>query len=440
VSLSSPTFTLDDDKDTATQDRLNELADDTLHGVLAEGAEIGGALGGSFYRVSWDKEVVPDKPFLTCVHADAALPTFRWGRLVAVTFWTVMKREGQQVWRLLERHELDSQRVGIIQYGLYLGSEANLGRVIPLTDIEQTKPLAEPGMLTNGNEMSTESPGLACVYVPNQRPQRRWRNDPIGYSLGRSTLDGVEHLMDALDETYSSWMRDIRLGKARVFVARSVLDEHGPGKGSTFDADQEVFAPLNLLQARDGGGTGLPIQAEQFKIRYEEHSATADKLTEVILRTAGFSTQTFGMDSSGAKASNLTATEVQAHERRSYMTRDRQIRLFNPQIQAIMEKLLAVDKAMFGSDVTPQRPTVTFTDSVQDSQITLAQTAQALRTAEAASTKTLVQMQHPDWPDDQIEAEVALIADERASSVPDPFGHPPVDPGATDGPAGTVQQ
>ena len=69
--------------------------------------------------------------------------------------------------------------------------------------------------LVDGDMISTGSPGLAVVYVPNQRPSS-WRNDPLGQHLGRSDLAGVESLMDALDEAYSSWMRDIRLGKARL--------------------------------------------------------------------------------------------------------------------------------------------------------------------------------------------------------------------------------
>ena len=37
-----------------------------------------------------------DRPFLSTVNADKAIPTFRWGRLVAVTFWTVVARNGSQ--------------------------------------------------------------------------------------------------------------------------------------------------------------------------------------------------------------------------------------------------------------------------------------------------------------------------------------------------------
>lgn len=431
-----PTFTVDD---VATQDRLNELGDDTLHGVLAEAAEIGGALGGSYLRVTWDKQVVPDRPFLTSPSADAAWPEFRWGRLTAVTFWRVVLRDDKAVWRHLERHELDLNGVGHVLHGLYQGDDGNLGRSIPLTEAPSTAALAE--LVDENAAISTESPGLAVVYIPNQRPQRRWRKDPVGCNLGRSHLDGVEHQMDALDETYSSWMRDIRLGKARVFVAKEMLADLGPGKGTTVDLDQEIYSPVNappgsLNPNNASNGANGYMMAQQFAIRVTEHQATANQLLEDILRTAGFSSQTFGIAADSARASNLTATEVQARERRSYLTRDRMTRLWNPAVTAIVGKLLAVDQAVFNTPVVPQLPNMAFADSVQESIITLAQTVQALDTARAASTETKVQMLHPDWDDKQIQDEVKLIRAEEAitaPTVPDPATFTGYDPSAGTG-------
>ncbi len=47
-----------------------------------------------------------------------------------------------------------------------------------------------------------------------------------------------------------------------------------------------------------------------------------------------------------------------------------------------------------------------------------------LRQAQAASTKTLVQLNHPDWDAEAVDAEVGLILAENAMSVPD-LGAPP---------------
>lgn len=398
--------------DAKTQDRLSQLADDGMFGLLAEAAEIAGALGGVFLRVSWDDKVL-DRPFLTKVDADAACPEFRSGRLWAVTFWWRVRVDGQRVWRHLERHEHDATGNGIILHGLYEGDATNLGRAVPLVDDPSTKALATLPGLIDGQIIPTLSKGLAVAYVPNQRPQRRWRNDPLGANLGRSTLDGVEGLMDALDEAYTSWMRDIRLGKARITIPGYMLDSTVAGSGATFDLDREVYDAVNATPQESAGITLI-----QPAIRYEAHQATVSRIITDIIRSAGFSAQTLG-EGAGSTDTAITATEVSARERRSNITRDRQIRIWRPAMGDIVEKLLAIDAALFGSAVTVQRPQVDFNESVQPEPLATAQTAQALYTARAASTRTLVGLVHRDWDKAQIDDEVALILAEDGTA-PDP--------------------
>lgn len=423
----APAIKVDDE---TTQKRLDQLVDDQALQTFVEGHEAGAAHGGHFLRVAWDPQVKADGPFLAPVHADAADAEFRWGRLSAVTFWHVVREDGQQRWRHLERHEVDSQGHGVILHGLYLGTADNLGTAVPLTDIPATAPLAL--QVDTDGAISTQSPGLAVTYVPNQRPQRRWRKDPAGKDLGRSDLDGVEGMMDALDEVWSSWMRDIRLGKARIMAPESMLESNAPGHGAGFDLDREVFVPLNMLPGREA--PGLPVVAEQFKIRHEEHRATTEALIDSILRTAGYSPATFGRGSDGAA---MTAREVSAKQQRSMLTRDRKLRVLRPAISDILEKLLAVDVAIFKtSGVKPLRPTVDFPDGVQESVLELAQTAQALRTAEAASTEVLVALIHPEWDDVQVSEEVAkVLAEQGLGTLADP-----TDPNLVDGadPAGSL--
>lgn len=409
-----PTFIVEQ---AAAQDRLNVLSDDGLHTTLAEAAEIGAALGGVYLRVSWDPATVPGRPFLTTVHADAAWPEFRWGNLVGVTFWWVVATEGQTVLRHLERHELDGQGDGLVLHGLYSGDEQHLGRPIPLTEHPATAALATE-VDADGAILVGRTPGLCVVYVPNQRPQRRWRNHPLGASLGRSDLDGVEPLMERLDATWTSWMRDIDLGRARIIVSQSMLENYGAGQGAGFDLDQEVFTPLNTPPGSITSGAGNGITENQFKIRVAEHAATCQELTHQILRSAGYSVQTFGEGGDSV----ATATEVDSRNQRSFTTRDRKIRLWRPAAGRALAKLLSVDADLFGGAYDPEGLTVEFPDSVQESPRDLAQTAQLLRAAEAASTKTLVQMAHPEWDDEQVSAEVTAIQAETGRAVPDPIG------------------
>ncbi|WP_130012148.1 phage portal protein [Serinicoccus sediminis] len=407
-----PKVTSEDQK---TADRLADYVDDHMATVLSAGSEIGAALGGRYHRVTWDRELA-DRPFLSTVHADAAIPTFRWGRLVAVTFWTRLAHNGGNgtVLRHLERHELVNG-TGLVYHGLYQGTDSDLGRVIPLTEHPAVRHLATQvgadGALTEGR-----TPGLAVAYIPNLTPNRIWRTDQAGKDLGRSDYEGVEPLMDSLDETYSSWMRDIRVAKSRLLIPEYMTQTGKPGEGVSFDLDQEAYT---TIRAAAGEDSDAPITPMQFAIRVDEHQRTAQDLVEQILRSAGYSASTFGEEESDP----ATATETQARKGRSLLTRGRKVRLERPALAGLATKMLLVDQAVFNTPgLDPSKPVdVDFGATVQDSPLQLAQTVEAISRAQAASVETKVQMLHPDWSPDQVETEAAKIRDEQGiGPVADP--------------------
>jgi A118 family predicted phage portal protein len=404
-------------EDAATQERITDLIENGLQATLLEGSEVGAALGGYYLRTVWDTEIA-ELPWLATVHADAAVPEWRHGRLRAVTFWRVIETEDDQtcLWHL-ERHE-----PGTILNGLYRGKAGVLGEQLELTAHAETAKM-KPSIPT-GLDRCTG------VYVPNMRPQRQWRNFPAGANLGRADFDGpVLGMMDALDEVWTSWMRDVRLGKSRLIVPRSYLQSNGKGQGAYFDPDRELYEGLDVL----GGDDRMEISAHQFEIRYAEHRDTAAELLANILRATGYSAQSFGLSGDVA----VTATEVSAKERRSIVTRGRKAIYTAPALADAVEMLLQLEASMFGSKVTPERPSIVFGDSVSPDIMQLAQTAELMRRAEAASDETLVRMLHPDWDEPQIQAEVDAIADARPDPMEDPFALPgemvgedgePVDP------------
>lgn len=400
------------------QTRLDLIAGPQLDLVLVAGAEVAAALGGQYLRVVWDSSL-KQNTFITRVDADGAVPSFRYGELVAVTFWRVVHVDGGVITRHLERHELDASGVGVVFHGLYKGDSNSLGMAIPLTDHDATAALAQA--VDGDGKISTETPGLAVGYAPNIGPNRRWRNHPYGASLGRSDLDGLEPLMDAFDRIYSSLMRDIELGKARLLVSDSALTDLGPGKGAVFDTDQAIFTGLRIPPGAMGDAK-FPVEMVQFAIRVAEHLQAAEALYAQIVRTAGYSSQTFG--EKDTSANERTATEVTAKERRSYLTRDRKIRALKPVLEQILAKALAVDAVKFPSGSKPGPVTVDFADAVQVSPETLARTASLLRAARAASTKVLVETVHPNWDETTVDEEVdRILAEESAANppLPDPM-------------------
>ncbi|MET7333285.1 hypothetical protein [Nonomuraea sp. NPDC005650] len=395
-----PTITCDNPD---TQQRIDDMLPQ-LQATLLEGAEVGAALGGYYLRAVWDKQVA-DLPWLAAVHADAAVPEWRWGRLWAVTFWRVLELDDDTCFWHLERHE-----PGYIYNGLYKGKPGDLGGQLPLTAHPETAGM-QP-VIDTGLDRCT------AVYVPNMRPNRGWRNYPAGANLGRSDFDGpVLGLMDALDEVWTSWMRDIRLAKARLIVPDSYLKSLGKGQGAYFDPDREIYEALNIL----GGDDRMEISAQQFAIRVAEHRDTQAELLAAILRATGYSAQSFGL--SGEVA--VTATEVSAKERRSLITKSKKDLYTVPPLADGIEMLLELEAALgFEGAVTPERPTITMADSVSPDIMQLAQTVELMRRAEAVSDETAVRMLHPDWDEDQVQAEVEAIGEARPDPVADPFALP----------------
>lgn len=399
-----PTFTV---TDATTQERLAELAESGgVANTLLEAAEVAAALGGVYLRVTWDTSLAP-RPLLTTVHADAAVPDFRWGQLTAVTFWHELASDSATVWRHLERHE-----PGRILHGLYQGTPDRLGTRVPLTEHPEVAALAD-SLGPEGDAIETGIPELTAAYVPNIRPNRRHRGSPFGRSDYAAPL---HDLMDALDETWSSWLRDIRLARARLLVPDGYLRDHGPGRGASFDDDREIWQTLNIPPTEAGG-----ITLSQFAIRVAEHQSTADEIVQQAIRSAGYSAQTFGLGDQGGA---VTATEVKARERRSMTTRDKKSRYWLPEIADMLLVMLRLDRALFTPGLVPERPRVTFGDSVSEDPASAAQTLSLLQQAQAVSTDTKVRTLHPEWDEVAVQAEVNRILVESGVSISDPTQAP----------------
>lgn len=393
----------------ATEERLVELAElNGLNSTLLEGAEIASGLGGVYLRPAWAPDVA-DHPLLTTVHPDFAVPEFRWGRLVAVTFWWVVHRDGMAVWRHLERHHSTG-----IEHALYIGTEQHLGSRRPLSDHEHTKSIDAD---TDGTlQVPDELKRLLVAYVPNALPNRKNRALPVG----RSDTSGAEPLMDSLDATWTSWMRDIDLGRGRLVVPDQFLDRTGRGRGASFDTEAEIFSPLNVDPAHmDKAG----ITIAQFDIRAEDHDRTTTALFEQIARHAGYSPQSFGMEGNG---SDVTATEVDARDDRSDRTTFKKQGYWRPALEHALHMLLLIDRRIFDGSAQPLRPRVEWPEPDSDTMKERAETVNQLELARAASIETKIRIVHPDWEQTEVDAEVGKIRAELGV-VEDPTGGQPTD-------------
>lgn len=391
------------------QDRLDEIIDaDGIMATLLEGGEVCAALGGVYPRISWDKEFA-SHPLLTIVHPDAVVPDFLYGKLIAATVWRVVLDNGKDVWRQLERYEMVGSTAHIIT-GLYMGTREKIGTLKPLNLMPETSSLVntmtDPQNLPQQllSDVDTGLSRIPITYVPNMRPNRADRTSP----LGRSDFQGVEGLFDSLDETMTSWMRDIRLGKARLIAPEEYMAPQKRGQGSYFDLDREIWETLKMHPSDSS------ITPQQFSIRTQEHADTIEALIERIVSASGYSGATFGLK--GPENLEKTATEVRSKEQRTLSTRDRKIGYWRSALADIFELMLEADQAQFGGSGT-FRPILEFSDTVQASLIDTANAVNFLEQAKAVSLRTKVQMVHPDWDPGMIDAEVKAIQGEQTAAA-----------------------
>ncbi|APD18645.1 portal protein [Streptomyces phage Mojorita] len=392
-------------EDAATQTRLDQLLDDGhAQSTLLSAAEQCAALSGIFLRTTWDRELVA-RPLLTAVQPDQAIPEHRFGMLAAVNFWRELSGSTrQQVWRHVERHE-----PGRIVHALYQGSASSIGRRVPLPEHPDTAGLV--GSIERDGESTLTGIGqLTAAYIPNMTPNRLHRGSPMGRS---DYAAPIYDQLDGLDETWTSWMRDIRLARARLIVPDGYLRSNGPGKGATFDEDAEVYAQLNMPPTESSG-----ITLSQFDIRVEEHQRTAEALMRQAAQSAGYAARAFGLDQGGGSA--RTATEVDSEDDKSMTTRRKKAGHWKQGLADILLALLALDAAQFGTRVQVERPRVEFPDGVAESPMDTATTLDLLNRAQAVSTATKVKILHPEWDDKAVAAEAAAILRETGTAAPDP--------------------
>lgn len=397
-----------------SQARLDTLLDE--HGLanrLLEAAEVAAAMGGVYLRPVWDPEF-QEEAFLTAVQPHYAVPEWRWDRLLAVTFWKELGRVDGEVYRHLERHERVSATEGVILHGLYVGREQDLGRQLSL-DAHPT---------TAGLQDVTRVQGVPLVvrYVPNVKPNRWHPTSPEG----RWDWQGAEDILDDANKTWESWVRDIRLAKARLVVPREYLrtGEYGmeaalgTGEASLpyFDVDQEVYEGLDIT------GQEREITATQFAIRTQEHERSLMAAMERVVDHAGYAPATFGLNIDGRAESG---TALRVREGKTFRTTAKKARYFLPALRDVFQIMLSGRSTGNGLQVTLSedlRPSLELRAPDVADPVETAQAVNLLRQAKAASTETLVRIAQPDLVGDELDAEVARLQDEmRQESAPLPF-------------------
>lgn len=401
VNVTDPSGNSESEQAKKAQARLETIIDKGLvKAKLIEAADSASGLGGVYLKVNWDVALAP-YPIVSIVQQDAAIPVFQWGILTGCIFWREVFRDENNaiVWRLLESHT-----AGLIETALYQGSDTLIGDRRNLDVREETAGISDV--------VQTQLPGLACVYIPNAKPNRKFRSS----ELGQSDYAGVESMMDSLDETYTSLMRDIRLGQAKVHMPEDMMEKDSDGK-LVADVDKELYVLLSRSGAT-GDTMANQIVMTQGLIRTVEHLATAVDLFQRIVTSAGYSPQSFGI---GIEGMAQSGTALTIRERASFITTSKKANYWKPAIEAILSMLLTVDRIHLGNRDTPHGLTVQveMQDSIRADVTEIAPSIDLLSRAGKISIEASVAMLHPDWNQEQKQQEVDRILAQTGLAVPD---------------------
>lgn len=368
------------------------LTQSGFYSKIIEAAEIASAIGGVYMKIAWDTDI-SDQPIPVVVQADQAFPVFKFGVLQKVTFVYDIKTDNSTYYRLGEEISKEG-----IKNTLYQGTSDNLGKAISLKSIDETKGLLE-NTPTNGI--------MTCVYIPNLLPNRLNRQS---YS-GRSDLQGIETLMDALDETFSAWMVDIQIARGRIHVPSGYLKEGSNGNGK-FDIDRMAYEELEV----DPTAMTSPIEATQFAIRSAEFEQTCLNLLDRIITSAGYSPQSFGLNIAG-RAESGTALNVR--ERKSFSTTNKKQAYWEASLKRLVSSMCMIKQMMLGGSFTCDLDVnIAFADGISNNMSETSNSVKTLSDAKALSTDTKVRMVHPEWTDKQIKEEVERIMEEESVGTP----------------------
>lgn len=377
--------------------------------VLLEGAELSAALSGCFLKLDMDTRA-SKLPIVSIITPMSCFPTFLRGRLWEILFYRVVKTAhgGTVVYRLFENRKknIDGTKL-IIEFKLYKGTNDKVGNVIDLNSIEETSTLNLQDTVIDRID------GLGVVYVPNMRPNRL---QPGSY-LGINDFNACIPLMDSLDLAWTSLIRDIELGMGQIFVDEELLhrDEEnifGTQKSmlNQFSKFQKCFMKLNYSNYRMGGENMRPVEIVQFEMRVDEHLKASENLFKQVISQCGYSPSTFGIES-GGRAESGTALRIR--ERKSFLTREKKSRYWQPAIKALLMQMQQFYNSINTKFNEAESVSVELEDSIIVDSSEMSTTIRNLDQARAISTYIKVKMQHDDWTEEEIEAEVRRIQDEE---------------------------
>lgn len=402
-----------------------------LAAELHRGEDICASEGEVWWRIYADRTVAAH-PLIEFHSRGDVVPLYAGPRrLIAVAFVSVLTGSvtgnvaaGGTVWRHFEIHT-----DGAVDNVLFRGTPSTIGQEVPLTAHAETADLLETW--THG------VPGMLAGRITNGE---LGRNPQLGVSEFEPIAD---QLLD-LNEAQTIGGENMRLtAKKRVVVPQSALrarplDPQGAGETidngdgtrspapAAFDAGEDVLVADPL--ERELGKESNPFQVLEYTFDAEPLVLWKRDLIETALTRRGITPQWIGVTTNDNQGYAPSGTQLRLRLVPTDAAGGEKRRPWAQTLPAVLERMIlldsmAEDRGGFGWPWTdPSAPAFEFGDPLPEDPVEADTRHTLLVGAGIESVQAAVRERHPDWDDDQVQAEIDAIRADRQASAPALFG------------------
>ena len=314
-------------EDKAKTEMLDSILEDNNANEVIKKSILTESWGKKFaWKISYDNSV-STYPIFTMYNPLEYRAMYKYNRLQSITFINKIKH-GKENLELEEEYGK-----GYIDYFLFKIKDDGTRMPIDLSYLDETSELRRV-------ELKDKNLILAGERVNE-----------------KSDYDGIVSEFDALDETWSQLMDEIRLGRSEVYVPEILLTN------KTFDRFRKNYPQL----APDNKETGQNnITHIQPNIRSAEYKNTIEILVNNMLVSVGLSPFTVGIDDSvGANSSGESLTKREAT---SLRTREDMVKTWEGFLTEMFNKLLIANDLFNKKQVQQYDVKVYFEDYITPSK------------------------------------------------------------------------
>lgn len=402
-----------DAADSADSDAMSDLIrENKLPSEAKRAALLSSSEGEVWAKISVAPALL-DWPIIDFVSTRRVIPEWRGRFLVAATFVTEWRISDVTILRMLERHE-----AGRVTIEAWEGTQTSKGHKVSLDAHEETQGWPEEALTGFDHPL--------VAYIPNIV-----EDSPV---VGVSDYDAVWSYFFALNETATVGQSNVRsVGKKRLAVNRAVLNDQG-----SLSNDE-----LIVVEGDPGVEPAL-IKEIQYAFEAGELVSWVDSLIDQALMMAGVAPSTVGRSVDGGAVSGTALRLKMAH---SLMEAGTKARHYIDALAPLIRDAAIIDSkpGSFGGFnrgwTDPESlPSITLGDGLPLDSVEEANEVATLVGAKTMSIETAVRRLHPDWDDDEVEAEVARIEEDDGLGQPEPPPNVPGLPEGTPPPAGPASE